>query len=244
MKSASSRRRSHKVFVFTALIIFILVFITIIGSCGETDVEEQHGIQNFVQTGSGVTAGVITVIQDTIENEEVLATETEEPVIQENEDTEESNETPVLRENTLYYVIDEGYRYDCPYEYQDYLWKLCTEKDIEQYYELLLAQMYHESGFNPSAESATNDSGIMQINESNHEWLGKIIGDDDFLDPYTNMDAGVYLMATYLEKYQDVHKALVCYNMGEGKVINDGIYESEYSHGVVEDMEKLIVIEE
>lgn len=167
-----------------------------------------------------------------------------EQVIEETEVEEDDNETPALRENTLYYVMDEGYRYDCPYEYQDYLWQLCVEKDIEQYYELLIAQMYHESAFDPSAQSKTSDSGIMQINECNHEWLSKIVGDDDFLDPYTNMQAGTYLMASFLHKYEDVHKALVCYNMGESRVINDGIYESDYSRGVIEDMEKLIEIEE
>lgn len=143
------------------------------------------------------------------------------------------------RENTLYYVMDSGYRFDLPEEYQDYLWKLCVENDIAEHYELLIAQMYHESQFDESVISASNDYGLMQINTCNHEWLSDILGGDDFLDPYTSMEAGVYLMSHFLHKYNDVQKALVCYNRGESAVQN-GTYSTNYSEGVIADMALLI----
>lgn len=143
-----------------------------------------------------------------------------------------------IRENTLYYIQDKGYRYDLKDEYQDYLWEECKKYGIEEYYELLLAQMYHESSFNPNDISSTNDYGLMQINVCNHKWLSGIIGDDDFLNPYTSIRAGVYLMSNYLSKYNDVQKALVCYNRGERAVIN-GTHTTAYSRGVIEDISLL-----
>lgn len=149
----------------------------------------------------------------------------------------------VGRNNNLYYIVDEGCRLDVLEEWQDYLWSKCVEYDITEYYELLFAQIYHESSWNPEAVSGTNDYGLMQINEKNHEWLKDVLGITDFLDPYESMDAGVYMMSLYLEKYNDAQTALVCYNMGEGKVL-EGITSSKYSNGIVEDMDKLFILEE
>lgn len=147
-----------------------------------------------------------------------------------------------IRENTLYYVIDDGYEYyldDC---YQDFLYEMCIKYDVVEYYTLFLAQMYHESSFRVDVISRTRDHGLMQINECNHEWLGKELGDDNFLDPYTNIEAGVYMMSGFLHKYNDVQKALVCYNRGESAVIN-GTYSTDYSRGVLSDMNLLVELE-
>lgn len=157
----------------------------------------------------------------------------EEPII----------ETEETRENTLYYVIDEGYRFDMPAEWQDYLWEQCAAYGITEYYELLLAQSYHESAWDPNAVSKSNDYGLMQINKCNHEWLSETLGVTDFFDPYQSIDCGVYMMSGFLKKYNDVQIALVCYNMGESKAVN-GIKSSKYSRCVVNDMEKLIILEE
>lgn len=184
-------------------------------------------VQEFADT---VTDAESITVEDNEENvpveeikEEIVETEPEEP----------------KRENTLYYVQDGRYRYDLPDEYQDYLWQQCKAYGISEYYELLLAQMYHESSFRVDIVSSTNDYGLMQINICNHKWLSGIIGDDNFLNPYTSIRAGVHMMSTFLHKYNDVQKALVCYNMGEGKVIN-GTYTSSYSRGVLEDVDLLV----
>lgn len=145
------------------------------------------------------------------------------------------------RENVLYYVLDSGYRYDLPIEYQDYLWEKCKEYGIQEHYTLLLAQMYHESSFNLSVISRTNDYGLMQINVCNHNWLRQQLGISDFLNPYDSIDAGVYMMSNYLQKY-NVHKALMSYNMGEGGMRNSGLSESTYSRGVISDINLLHVL--
>lgn len=166
----------------------------------------------------------------------------EETVVVEDleEETVTLAEEPV-RENKLYYVYDEDTRSDLKTEYQDYLWELCKKYDVTEYYELLIAQMYHESGFDETVISKTNDYGLMQINICNHKWLAKELGNSDFLDPYNNMEAGVLIMSGFLSKYSDVHKALVCYNKGESAVIN-GTYSTSYSRGVISDMDKLVEI--
>lgn len=155
-------------------------------------------------------------------------------------DEPEPEQTPAPKqENTLYYVQDGRYRYDLPDEYQNYLWQQCKAYGIPEYYELLLAQMYHESSFKTNLISSTNDYGLMQINICNHRWLSGIIGDDDFLNPYTSIRAGVHMMSTFLHKYNDVQKALVCYNRGESAVRN-GTYTTSYSRGVIDDMNLLV----
>lgn len=145
------------------------------------------------------------------------------------------------RENRIYYIQDDGYRFDLSEEYQDYLWQLCKEYEVTDYYELFIAQMYHESCFDETVVSQTNDYGLMQINKCNHQWLSEKLGNGDFLDPYNNMEAGVLIMSGFLQKYSDVHKALVCYNRGESAVIN-GTYSTSYSKCVISDMDKLIEI--
>ena len=132
-----------------------------------------------------------------------------------------------------YYTInDEGFYSTLEYEYQDYLWKMCEKYDICGSYELLLAQMYSESSYNPSIVSNTNDYGLMQINICNHEWLSEQLGISDFLNPYSSIEAGCYMMSVYLHKY-DAEASLVAYNMGES-VVKKGTYSSSYSRRVLE----------
>lgn len=152
------------------------------------------------------------------------------------------------RDNTLYYAItDKGNRYDFDKEYQDYIWDKCVEYDIKDHYKLIIALTYHESKFDASLKSSTNDYGLMQINVCNHNWLKQTLGVDDLLDPYNNLHAGIYMMSLYLLKYNDVHTALMCYNMGEGgarKTIRNGSSSTYYSRGVVSDMNKLRILEQ
>ena len=107
--------------------------------------------------------------------------------------------------------------YDIPLdtELQNYTYDLCVEYSIEEYYPLMLAVMWHESNFNEKAVSETNDYGLMQINKINHKWLSEKFGITDFLDAKQNIKAGVYMLSTYLLKYEDIDKALMAYNLGE-----------------------------
>lgn len=128
--------------------------------------------------------------------------------------------------------------YDIPLskELQLYTYTRCVDYGIADHYELVLAMMWQESNFTPDTISKTNDYGIMQINACNHEWLRDALGTTNFLDASQNIDAGTYIISKMLLKYEDEHKALMAYNMGEhGASLNweAGIYTSNYSRGVV-----------
>ena len=148
------------------------------------------------------------------------------------------------RLNTIYKIQGKGYSAMLKPELQDYLFKKCLEAGIVEYYKLLQAQMYCESNFKPDIISGTNDYGLMQINIVNHKWLSKKLGKNNFLDPYTSIDAGILIMSGFLKKYNDAETALVCYNMGEGAVINRGIYSSIYSRKIIEHMSLLKEVKE
>lgn len=101
---------------------------------------------------------------------------------------------------------------------------------------LVMALMERESSFNPTAESKTNDSGLMQINICNQDWLSKKLGLTDFHDPYQNIRAGLYILRGLFEKYDDPAKVLMAYNMGEygaSVLWKQGITETSYSKKIL-----------
>lgn len=127
-------------------------------------------------------------------------------------------------------------------ELQQYTYDLCRYYDIEDHYELMLAMMWHESGFKADAVSRTNDYGLMQINICNHAYLEAKLGLVDIMDPENNIQGGVYIMSNLLRKHGDEHKALMAYNMGSGgasKYWDQGIYTSAYSTRVLTKVDKI-----
>lgn len=133
--------------------------------------------------------------------------------------------------------------YDCPLdnELQDYIRELCDEHEVPM--PLVLAMIECESSFRPNAISKSNDYGLMQINEGNHEWLSKEYGITDFLDPYQNVLCGITIISQHYERFQDVDKALMAYNMGAGGakgLWDEGVYESSYSRKIKAAMEGYI----
>ena len=108
------------------------------------------------------------------------------------------------------------------YDEQVYAYNISKKYGIQ--YELFIALMYVESGFNPSRISATNDYGLCQINIGNHANLSKLLGITDFLDPYQSMNAGAYWLSRYFTSWGasvsdsatlELH-ALNSYNRGDG----------------------------
>ena len=76
----------------------------------------------------------------------------------------------------------------------------------------------------------------MQINTINHEWMTEKFGFNDYLDPYQNTRAGIYILRKLFEKYEDPAKVLMAYNMGETgakKLWNKGIFETDYTNEVL-----------
>lgn len=133
--------------------------------------------------------------------------------------------------------------YDCPLdtELQDYIRELCDENNVSM--PLVLAMIECESSFQADAISESNDYGLMQINEGNHDWLSKEYGITDFLDPYQNVLGGITIISQHYERFQDVDKALMAYNMGAGGakgLWDKGIYETSYSRNIKAAMEGYI----
>lgn len=122
-------------------------------------------------------------------------------------------------------------------ELQDWVYEMCAEYDIAGYEQLMIAKLYCESSFRTSLQhtnkNGTTDSGIAQINSCNHARLRRELGITDFMDSYQSIRCGVYMMAGNLKANDyDEEKALVAYNMGQGKV-NAGVTTSKYSRRVL-----------
>lgn len=114
-------------------------------------------------------------------------------------------------------------------------------------YKLLLAVMFRESSYNPQAENGIC-FGLMQIHKMNFEWLEGELKDYGVTDiknnPEDNIKAGAYLLGGFIEKYGDYHKALMCYNCGEGRAKeqwHEGYTTTRYTRNVHETMNELNV---
>ena len=122
-------------------------------------------------------------------------------------------------------------------ELQDWIYDMCADYEIAGYERLIVAKLYCESSFRTDLKhtnkNGTTDSGIAQINSCNHDRLKRELGVTDFMDAYQSIRCGVYMMAENLKRNgYDEEKALVAYNMGQGKV-NSGITSSKYSRRVI-----------
>lgn len=142
-------------------------------------------------------------------------------------------------------IVDSGfkkYNIALPEEQQKYAYNLCKSYGIQ--YELFLAVMKKESGYNPNAIGGGNSYGLCQIHISNHGNLRNRLGISNLLDPYDNMEAGAYLLSMYMNSARakvsgdavEVY-ALNSYNMGEGVYFNScyskGILNRGYSNSVL-----------
>lgn len=123
-----------------------------------------------------------------------------------------------------------------------YIEEQCEKRDIDP--ELALAIIRIESTFKPESVSADgNCFGLMQIHKINSKMLKNDLGTTNLLDPYQNVEAGIYMIAGYVHKYNDLHAALMAYNIGESgakKLWNKGYSSSYYSRKVVGYMNEFI----
>ena len=125
---------------------------------------------------------------------------------------------------------------------QSFIYSLCCNYDIAQYYELIFAIITVESNFNASTVSATNDYGLMQINKTNHNYLSSTLGITEFLDAHQDLHSGIFMIAPLLHKY-NVADALMVYNMGLGgasKLWQRGIHTTQYTEKVLSIYNKYI----
>ncbi len=121
-------------------------------------------------------------------------------------------------------------------EEQRIIFDICTDNNVA--FSLVMAIIGQESGFAKEAQSATGDSGYMQINECNSAAMAER-GFVDMYDTAQNVGAGVSILCDLFDTYGDdeVHRVLMAYNMGRNTAAElwaQGIETSEYSREVVE----------
>lgn len=146
-------------------------------------------------------------------------------------DLEQETHSENDAQDTKEYII-----YDVPLDnnLQMYISDLCDEYNVPM--TIVLSLIKHESTYREDVISSTNDYGLMQINRGNHEWIMQDLGISDFLDPYDNVYAGIYMLSFLFENYQNEHLALMAYNMGSSKAKQlwaNGTVSSNYSRKIV-----------
>lgn len=118
---------------------------------------------------------------------------------------------------------------------QEFIFYLSEAYNMD--FTFVMALIQHESDFQPNVVSATNDYGLMQINQCNHAYITEELGVTDFLDPYENVRSGMFVLRKLFEKYETPEKVLMAYNMGEtgaSRLWEQGIFEINYSKSILE----------
>ena len=116
---------------------------------------------------------------------------------------------------------------------QKYTYEQCIDNQLD--YSVVLALIWRESRFDFDAiginANGTQDSGLMQINDVNLEWLEREIGITDIMDPVQNIKAGTSILGIFSKKH-GMHNALFAYQYGEigmlrkvesGDTVNDHV---------------------
>lgn len=117
---------------------------------------------------------------------------------------------------------------------QEFVWVLSYAYNID--FPIVMAVINQESSFNATAIGNGEDYGLMQINQMNHQWLKETLGTSEFLNPYQNVRAGIFILGKLTQKYDDPSKALMAYNLGEtgaARLWKEGINETSYSKAVL-----------
>ena len=212
--------------IFTATGVYIAnsnlqndnIILTNNNECDTINIAEEENIYEPIKT-------TISEIEFTLDKEEEIIPEYDIPLDKEEE------------------IIPE-YNIPLDKDIQKYLYDKCKEYNVP--YDLALGVIKVESNFNPSLihknSNGSRDYGLFQINTINHKWLSEELGITDFLNPYQNINAGVYMLSQLLKKYDDEHIVLMSYNMGERatkNLVNRGIYSSRYSRKVIETKEEV-----
>lgn len=88
-----------------------------------------------------------------------------------------------------------------PKEHQEYLFKLCEERNLN--YIDALSIVKHESQFDSNAIGGGEDYGYFQVNVINHDYLSNALDTANApLDPYVNINWGTYIIADLYSYWQ------------------------------------------
>lgn len=116
---------------------------------------------------------------------------------------------------------------------QEFIYYLSKGYNMD--FTFVMAIIQQESGYQPDAVSNTDDYGLMQINKVNHGYITDEIGVTNYLDPYENVRAGMFILRKLFEKYETPEKVLMAYNLGESgakALWGKGVFETNYSKSV------------
>lgn len=116
---------------------------------------------------------------------------------------------------------------------------VCKRYKID--YELVLAVMMTESGFDIRAvndNGDTVDRGLMQINSVNMDRFYEL-GYTDIFDPYQNIEYGIRILADRKNHFDDIHAIVGSYNMGVRGYREYDSKKTNYSIKVVSNIKKV-----
>lgn len=108
-----------------------------------------------------------------------------------------------------------GYR-AAPGDFESLISDACRRHGVDP--SLVKGLIKAESGFDPQAVSRAGAKGLMQLMDSTAASLGVT----DPFDPAQNVEAGVRLLSSLLDRYGDERLALAAYNAGPGAVDRAG----------------------
>lgn len=202
--------------------------------------------------GLALTMFILTMFILTDQNEEIRRQEQQiesmQQQIEQLQITEEEQSSRQAEATNWYVKHDAVWQWTNGFEYneqiplesplQEYIYGLCKAYDVSMSEVITLIDI--ESDFHADLISPTNDYGLMQINQSNHKGLSDVLGITNFLDPYQNVYAGIYMLSDLQSKYEG-HQVYMAYNMGEGgmqRAISRGAFTSIYSRKVFKVQEK------
>jgi hypothetical protein len=127
-------------------------------------------------------------------------------------------QTPILVEETQEPEMPQ-YQINVPIEWQQYGWELCQENNF--CFELWIAVMYQESGFNLNAVGknyttdfrtgkrilASKDLGLMGLNDQYKETHASVAGipidEFDYFNPYHNIKAGILELVNHRDYWYE-----------------------------------------
>lgn len=104
-----------------------------------------------------------------------------------------------------------------PVKFSSYIIKYSDKNDLDPY--LVMGLIRQESNFVPDARSKYA-GGLMQLTQTTAHEYGEKLGlkNYNYMDPETNIQIGCYVLASLIDKYENVDTALAAYNAGVGNV--------------------------
>ena len=129
-------------------------------------------------------------------------------------------------------LADEKAKYK--FLYRDIIEQYADQNNIDP--ALVAAVIYHESRFEPKAESSVGARGLMQIMEETGPWIAEKLGEtgnytfDSLFVPETNIRFGVWYLGYLSSRFGgDIVKIAAGYHAGQGTV-SDWLKNEAYSH--------------